>query len=110
MEHHIAGNQHMKQAAIVALETKNDVLRRDGFSPAQWVLGRAQRRPGSLNEESEWGQLGVLCAQQDSSTAFAQKAAMSRLHLLTIWFQNTSSETSAFVRTALGEFHGARRS
>ena len=73
-EHHIQGKEQMKLAATVALETKNDMMRRDGFAPSQWVLGRFPRRPGGLTEESEWGQLGVLSTQQDSSTAFTQRA------------------------------------
>ena len=76
VDHHIAGKPQMKQTAIVALETKNHVIRRDGFSPAQGVQGHVSRRPGSINEESEWGHVGVLAAQQDSTTAFAQKAVM----------------------------------
>ena len=47
-----------------------------GYSPSQWVLGKYPRRPGSLCEESEWGQLGVLAAQLDSRTAFGLKAKM----------------------------------
>ena len=61
---------------IVAMETKNDVMRRDSFSPSQWVLGKFPRRPGHLTEEAEWGQLGVLSAMQDSTTAFGLKAQM----------------------------------
>ena len=60
----------------VALEFKNDSMRRGGFSPAQWVLGRHPRRPGALGDEEEWGQLGVLQSQQDGSTEFGRSAAM----------------------------------
>ena len=75
-EHHCTGKDQMKLALTVALETKNDTVRRDGFSPSQWVLAKYPRRPGSLLEEAEWGQLGVLEAQCDATTAFGQKAAM----------------------------------
>ena len=75
-EHHVTGKKDLKLTITVALETKNDQMRRDGFSPSQWVLARYPRRPGSMLEESEWGQLGVLQAQQDSRTAFGMKAAM----------------------------------
>ena len=75
-QHHVIGKSQMKQVAAVAQEVKNDTLRRGGFAPSQWVLGRYPRRPGSLAEEDEWGQLGVLTAQQDPSTAFGLKASM----------------------------------
>ena len=75
-EHHCIGKDQMKLALAVALETKNDTVRRDGFSPSQWVLAKYPRRPGSMLEEAEWGQLGVLEAQLDSTTAFGLKANM----------------------------------
>eukprot|EP00972_Heterocapsa_arctica_P041389 6104560-Heterocapsa_arctica.AAC.1 len=67
-EHHVVGKLQMKQAAAVAMQVKNDSLRRGGFSPSQWLLGKHPRRPGSRAEEDEWGQLGVLKAQQKSDT------------------------------------------
>ena len=75
-EHHVVGKAQMKQAAAVVQECKNDTFRRGGFSPSQWVLGKYPRRPGSMLEEQEWGQLGVLQSQQDSGTAFGIKARM----------------------------------
>ena len=66
----------IKKSGAIAAETKNDCMRRDGFSPSQWILAQYPLRPGSLREESEWGQLGVLAAQIDSRTAFAVKAQM----------------------------------
>jgi len=62
--HHVIGKEQMKQVAVVANQVKNDTMRRGGFTPPQWVLGKYPRRPGSLAEENEWGQLGVLEAQQ----------------------------------------------
>eukprot|EP00972_Heterocapsa_arctica_P101246 14924055-Heterocapsa_arctica.AAC.1 len=50
-EHHVIGTLQMKQAAAVAMQVKNDSLRRGGFSPSQWVLGKHPRRPGPLAEE-----------------------------------------------------------
>eukprot|EP00971_Amphidinium_carterae_P045971 904510-Amphidinium_carterae.1 len=51
-------------------------MRRGGYAPSQWVLGRYPRRPGALAEEDEWAQLGTLQAQQDPTTTFGVKAAM----------------------------------
>ena len=64
----------MKTALAVACESKNGSMRRGGFSPSQWVTAKHPRRPGSLKEEDEWGQLGALAAQQDSATIFGLRA------------------------------------
>ncbi len=74
--HHVVGKKQMKQAASVAMVTKNDSMRRDGFAPSQWVIGKFPRRPGMQGEEAEWGQLGVLQHQQDSATQFGLLAQM----------------------------------
>ena len=66
----------MKLAAVVTMEVKNEGMRRGGFAPAQWVLGKFPRRPGALADESEWGQLGVLSAQQQGGTEFGIRASL----------------------------------
>jgi len=75
-EHHVVGKDQMKQVGYIAQETKNDMSKRGGFSASQWVTCRYPRRPGSMLEEDEWGQLGVLQSQQDPATAFGIKAGM----------------------------------
>ena len=75
-QHHVRGKEQMKQVAAVVAEEKNDGMRRNGFAPSQWVLAKFPRRPGSMAEEAEWGQLGVLAGQVDSATAFGQKSTM----------------------------------
>ena len=65
-KHHVVGKEQMKKAAVVAIETKNDVMHREGFASSHWVLDKFSRRPGGLNEEAEWGQLVVLSAKQDA--------------------------------------------
>ena len=67
-EHHGAGKQQMKSVVAIHCESKNDSMRKGGFAPSQWVTQRDSLRPGSMCEEDEWGQLGVLAAQQDSAT------------------------------------------
>lgn len=66
----------VKEAMAVAAEATNDSMRRGGFSPALWALGKYPRSPGLQADEEEWGQLGVLSAQQDGSTEFGRRAAM----------------------------------
>ena len=75
-QHHAIGKDQMKQVAAVCMEVKNDTVRKGGFTPSQWVLGRYPRRPGSLLEEDELAQLGVLQSQMDGTTAFGRKAEM----------------------------------
>ena len=72
----VRGKKQMKQAIVVAEGVKNDTSKRGGFAASQWVLGRYPRRPGSMMEEEEWGQLGVLSYQQDGRTEFGRRAEM----------------------------------
>ena len=74
--HHAIGKEQMKMIGYIACETKNDDMRRGGYSPSQWVIARFPRRPGGLLEEEEWGQLGTIQAQADSTTAFGLAASV----------------------------------
>ena len=73
-DHHVIGKDQMKQYARII---KNDSMRKGGdFSRSQWVLATAPSRPGSLGEEDDWRQLGVLASQQDATTEFGFKAQL----------------------------------
>ena len=50
----------MKMAASIAIEVNNQMMRKGGIAPAQWVLGKFPRGVGHLLEEEEWGQLGIV--------------------------------------------------
>ena len=73
-EHHVTGKEKMKILAYEMIAVKNDVFRRGGFSPAQWVLGKAPRGVGRLHDEDEQGQLGVLEGAIDGETEFGLRA------------------------------------
>ena len=73
--HHIVGKVAMKMAGAEATCEKNDMIRRGGFSPSQWVLGKAPRGVGHLLDEEELGQLGVLEDRTDPATEFAINAS-----------------------------------
>ena len=60
----------------ITLEQKNQMTRKGGFAPAQWVLGKLPRGVGHLLDEDEAGQLGVLHAQGDVATDFGLRARM----------------------------------
>ena len=58
-------------------QTKNDLYRHDGFSPAQWVLGaRGVRIPGSLVQPEEAQRLEVQEAAEDAGSAMARSLAV----------------------------------
>ena len=73
-EFNVTGKRQMKSMMYVAVETKNDSMRKGGIAPSQWVIGKYPRRPGELCEEEEWGQLGVMQAQNESATEFGIRA------------------------------------
>ena len=73
--HHIVGKAGMKIAGAEIICGKNDMIRRGGFSPSQWVLGKAPRGVGHLLDEDELGQLGVLEDRTDPASEFAINAA-----------------------------------
>ena len=64
----------MKMAMAESLSEKNEYMRRGGFSPSQWVLGRAPRGVGHMLDEEELGHLGVLEGMTEGETDFALRA------------------------------------
>ena len=83
----------MKSIMYVAVETKNDSMRKGGIAPSQWVIGKYPRRPGELCEEDEWGQLGVMQAQNESTTEFGIRAKQ-RLEARKPWCRSTVVDAS----------------
>ena len=49
---------------------KNEQSRHGGFSPSQWVLGVAPRRPGDRHDEDTYADLGILSEKLDGPAAF----------------------------------------
>jgi hypothetical protein len=74
-EHNVVGKRDIKLVAAEVIAAKNDMIKRGGFSPAQWVLGKAPRGVGHLLDEEELGHLGVLESQADGETVFGMRAA-----------------------------------
>eukprot|EP00969_Alexandrium_andersonii_P247550 10938714-Alexandrium_andersonii.AAC.1 len=50
-ERSVDGLSEMKAAVIAACQAKSQLVRRDGFSPAQRVLGTELRLPGDVLDE-----------------------------------------------------------
>ena len=66
----------IETAAAIVCQAKNSMLRRGGFSPMQWVLGRSLRAPGSLTEEGEADRLQVHEAALDPRSQFSRVQAL----------------------------------
>ena len=49
----------------------HDRSRHGGYSPAQWVLGRAPNRPGDRFDEDTFADMGTLPEKLDAGSAFA---------------------------------------
>ena len=49
--HKVIGKRGMKMAASVAIECKNEMVRKGGIAPGQWILGKFPRGVGRLLEE-----------------------------------------------------------
>ena len=66
----ITGKQQVKLATAIVNPTKNAEIRQGGFTPEQWVMGKSTRVPGSMIDEDEFGQLGVLENAVDPHSEF----------------------------------------
>ena len=65
------GWQQMQQVLDEACLVKNSLLRQGGYSPAQWVLGRAPRELPSILSEDGHADLGAIQDSIDPESAFA---------------------------------------
>jgi len=86
-----AGEKDFAVCLHEALVIKNQIARTHGYSPAQRVLGKTPRLPGSVTDLDEAGNLGVLEDSLDPSARFhlnraARRSAQSAfVHLDTSW-------------------------
>ena len=53
-------------------------MRKGGFAPSQWVLGKFPRNPGSVVDEHEFADLGVMSDQIDPDAAFRRLVDIRR--------------------------------
>ena len=74
-DRNVVGKDELTLAIAMTVAAKNEMLRRGGFSPAQWVLGRNPRSPGAQGDEDEFADLGTIQAQVDGTSAFGVSAA-----------------------------------
>ena len=70
----IVGKERMKLAAAEVQNSKNEFVKIGGFSPHQWVLGKAPRGVGLMLDDEELGHLGTLENQLDPGLEFGLKS------------------------------------
>ena len=67
----ITGTEQMRLLATELNPILNDGMKKGGFAPSQWVLGRYPNRPGTLYDEDTALDLGIVSDQVDPNAAFA---------------------------------------
>ena len=84
----VSGREDVLVATGAINAARNNLARRSGFSPAQWVLGRSVRLPADLTDEAEISRIGAQSMAATPTTKFFRKT------------QLRMSAREAFVRTA----------
>ena len=81
--------------------TKNSLLRNGGYSPSQWVLGKAPREAPSLVSEDQFADLGAIEDQVDpeSRSAFQHQARLEAKKAL-IHLDTSKRVQRALLRSA----------
>ncbi len=77
MDNHLKGPDDVAIAATILTQTKNELYRQHGYSPAQWILSsRRPRVPGSLLQPEEAARIEVQEAAADPQSAMARSLAI----------------------------------
>ena len=69
-ETHAIGLQAMGAVLSESICAINEMARRGGFAPAQWVLAKYPRQPATLGDEDERADVGAIQARVDGPRAF----------------------------------------
>ena len=72
----LSGKEAMLHATSACNAAKNSLVRKGGFSPMQWVLGRNMRLPADLTDDSEAVRLGAMALSMTPSSRFYQKSKL----------------------------------
>ena len=72
----LAGKEMMIHATSAINQAKNTMVRKSGFSPSQWVLGRSIRLPADLTDDSEAVRLGALSLSTIPTSRFYLKSKL----------------------------------
>ena len=72
----VRGSFDMKLLACENNPVMNDNIRKEGYSPSQWLLGKMPRDVHSIYDEDEMANLGVISERLDPESAFQRKTEM----------------------------------
>ena len=101
----LAGKDQMTYATAAANQAKNSLIRKSGFSPYQWVLGKSIRLPTDLTDESEICRLGAIAQSMDEGSKYFLKTKL-RFQAREAFVQVANSE--ALKRAELRKLRPAR--
>ncbi len=74
--HQVQGKQDVLFATASVNQAKNALVRKGGFSPAQWVLGRDIRIPASLQDDHEVMRVGAQALASTPNSIFYKKTQL----------------------------------
>ena len=69
----VMGLEEVLWATSSTNQAKNSLCRKNGFSPAQWVIGRDIRLPASLADDAEVSRIGAQAIADTPGTKFFRK-------------------------------------
>ncbi|CAE7257927.1 ANKRD17 [Symbiodinium sp. CCMP2592] len=72
----VAGREEVQLATAATTQAKNDLSRKSGFSPGQWVLGRSIRLPANLADDGEVARIGAQAMAETPNTKFYRKSQL----------------------------------
>ncbi|CAE7350766.1 RE1 [Symbiodinium sp. CCMP2592] len=68
--------EEVQLATAATTQAKNDLSRKSGFSPGQWVLGRSIRLPANLADDGEVARIGAQAMAETPNTKFYRKSQL----------------------------------
>ena len=101
----LAGKDQMFHATSAVNQAKNSLVKKSGFSPSQWVLGRNIRLPTDLTDDSEITRIGAVAQSLDTQSRYYLKMKL-RFQAREADVQVSSSE--ALKRPSRGPFDVGR--
>ena len=72
----VAGREDVFLATAAINSARNNMARKSGFSPIQWVIGRSTRLPSDLMDEGEVACIGAQAASEIPGTRFFRKSQL----------------------------------
>ena len=105
----VAGREDVLLATAAINSARNNMARKSGFSPIQWVIGRSTRLPADLMDEGEVARIGAQAASETPGTRFFRKSQL-RMAAREAYVKTASNEALRRaelrrVRPTRGPFH-----